>query len=1231
MDLELHLDEEHPLALELASLRAAVERYQHETYTTSLTLQRTSLDASHSLTRLQSLERENAALHSELNTLRSTPPPPPSSTHQQTQTINELTLSLRHLSAKLDYTTSSLLEREHQLAEANAEVRRAEKEKEAAYELAARARAREEDVKVRLREVEGKRRVLEEEGRMMDLVVREYADLVRKLEGRGTSLRSSSGSGSSISLGSTANGSIPPSPSPSHTLNEGKTGLVTLLTEFNTETSSLHSEISRLSDELDKVRVELDVEREVGLKERDELAKVRIECDRMKGDDSAAAKVVSRYMKFSQSTTDTLQTSLESLKTRQAATLSTLSTQITSLEHTLTQEKHESSRLRDMLDELTEDISRESYGRRREVALRLKMLGREEGLVEGLRRWVRRGKEELDRVDGDGDEDEEVEKWEVLDSFERVVKSGVAMLESLDGGRGGDGDSSLYREGSGDGEEGMSAGSLGRVLAAESAVGMLVRELEVEMEKRMEVVRRLGELGVGMEGLDGEGLDEGIRDGEIVDEVVRVSGDLSEDTRDGGVIDVVPQDIEVESAARAPPTDEIKEKLDLGLQVDQLGIGGESESLIDLPPASHSSLSKPDISLVQIFLADRPEGFVQGPCPPDMENGDSSVEYPRAAEVGSVRETSVELTIGEGSLDGAVEVTRPNDPVDGNPLIQELLEPSENLLVHPSLVEGSLSTDSSQLDVDSAPTSEPSIPVPAETTVRPPSLPDATIQNTSENTAVDISSIPNTPNRGTLGDVAPSSALISTRPEQPLETSPILGLVSFPEQGQEPPVEERELEGEDLMLGSEEVVVVDGGSVAEDVETPSERSPSSAPATPLLIITEPEPPTSEVFDKALAHTLSPVHAPSPTHTPSLTHTPSATHIPLSEHTARPTQTPSPTPTPPLTSRQAVLLASLLQVKDRYDDLQRSFRNCHLALKDLKSTLSSPSSASSSSMLPLLKTAVGRLDDYNEDTRVELEIRVADEERIVRGYQTLLSVPGAISDEVEWREVEGDVRKFVDGGGDREKVREGFGKKLDDLQNDIAVIKRTFYEIESTPSPSTPSTPSGGWSTWTSGLLGGGGSPSRPATPAKTFGNVMTSPRLRHPNLDGTRKTSASHDSNPADPFGSLGLRIPMPSYVPSPPRPETTTTIRPQIGMNIGIGTPPPGQRQRTISGMYMLGLGSRRSSMVVQKEPVTPTKLSTGVRQISGGQRSVVRKDEVETETETETETEGEEDTDVE
>jgi hypothetical protein len=55
--------------------------------------------------------------------------------------------------------------------------------------------------------------------------------------------------------------------------------------------------------------------------------------------------------------------------------------------------------------------------------------------------------------------------------------------------------------------------------------------------------------------------------------------------------------------------------------------------------------------------------------------------------------------------------------------------------------------------------------------------------------------------------------------------------------------------------------------------------------------------------------------------------------------------------------------------------------------------------------------LARLDDFSKDARVELEIRLADEERIARGYATLLAVPGAITSEAEAQDVERAVHEL----------------------------------------------------------------------------------------------------------------------------------------------------------------------------------------------------------------------------
>ena len=171
-----------------------------------------------------------------------------------------------------------------------------------------------------------------------------------------------------------------------------------------------------------------------------------------------------------------------------------------------------------------------------------------------------------------------------------------------------------------------------------------------------------------------------------------------------------------------------------------------------------------------------------------------------------------------------------------------------------------------------------------------------------------------------------------------------------------------------------------------------------------------------------------------------------------------------------------------------------------------------------------------------------------------------------------------MRAFVEGTGDATVARaQGrFARKRDDLEHDVAALKRAVHELShvhvqapSSPSPSSsssrPATPAS-WTSLAAGLFasasgagagsgggggGGTGSSSRPASPAPTFGAVVTSPRTR-------RAVSASGEASPLAALQQQ-LRIPMPELhhqvapLPSPVR---------------------GGSRARTSSGMYMLGLG---------------------------------------------------------
>jgi len=132
----------------------------------------------------------------------------------------------------------------------------------------------------------------------------------------------------------------------------------------------------------------------------------------------------------------------------------------------------------------------------------------------------------------------------------------------------------------------------------------------------------------------------------------------------------------------------------------------------------------------------------------------------------------------------------------------------------------------------------------------------------------------------------------------------------------------------------------------------------------------------------------------------------------------PVRTPTPVSEPEDPKRQE-LLEKLSNVNSRYDELQKAFRGLpHSSQRAHKVTLFVPQNDT----IGLVRITVQRLDDFNEDTRVELEIRSADEERVAQGFQTLLRVKGAIVNEEEMADIEEKVLAFVEGPKNRSLER-----------------------------------------------------------------------------------------------------------------------------------------------------------------------------------------------------------------
>jgi hypothetical protein len=307
---------DHPLLLELDSLKSAVARFQvtksqftltfhllpfyvqDEAHASAVKLQRCSLDRANTHERAVILERENDWLKAELAILRSNPTP--SHSNSSVEQVQQLTLSLRRLSEKLTLTEDALSKKTAELAQANAELLKARLATENAYELAARARGREEAVMVRETELQWRLKSAEE-AKMISLVaVGEYANLVRSLEAR-------MGLGSTSTLvspdGNKVEGILDKhysgdtlSVALANSLADEKLGFKRLLSKFHSDTAELHRQLGQLRGELEVIKSNHEVERKGAHILHLELAKAQAELHMLKIDDNTAAKMVSRYM-----------------------------------------------------------------------------------------------------------------------------------------------------------------------------------------------------------------------------------------------------------------------------------------------------------------------------------------------------------------------------------------------------------------------------------------------------------------------------------------------------------------------------------------------------------------------------------------------------------------------------------------------------------------------------------------------------------------------------------------------------------------------------------------------------------------------------------------------------------------------------------------------------------------------------------------------------------------------
>lgn len=272
---------------------------QDEAHASAVKLQRHSLDGANAHERAAILQRENDWLKAEIATLRANPVVS-SSSNSTVEQIQQLTLSLRRLSEKLTLTEDALSSKTTELAQTHADLVKARLAVENGYELSARVRGREEAAKIREHELEWRLKRAEEEKKISEVAVGEYADLVRSMEAR-------------IGLGSTSTLVLPDVPKVeedsaencsgvvtgltlANSLVDGKLGLKRLLSEFQSDTEELQRQLSQLRTELEVTKSNHEAERQGTHMLHLELAKAQAELHMLRIDDNTAARMVSRYM-----------------------------------------------------------------------------------------------------------------------------------------------------------------------------------------------------------------------------------------------------------------------------------------------------------------------------------------------------------------------------------------------------------------------------------------------------------------------------------------------------------------------------------------------------------------------------------------------------------------------------------------------------------------------------------------------------------------------------------------------------------------------------------------------------------------------------------------------------------------------------------------------------------------------------------------------------------------------
>ncbi|KAF8337639.1 uncharacterized protein EI90DRAFT_3119084 [Cantharellus anzutake] len=447
----LDVSRAHPLSLELASLKESLAQYQHTAHALSVQLQRAALEKLNAQNEVHILQQTNVFLEREVKLLHTQVERP---SQQPSQIHSDLSLTLLRAQEKTKFLEEALSEhiRNHV---ASRSIRDSLILKVDSLENSlSNAHFREESALQRITVLERETRQACIEKEMADLALTEYADLVRKLEGRTAT------SNEFCSLPLTSHAEVNPT---IQSLTDAHAGLRRLLVDSHQEVDKLHAEIKNLHVTMEKLQANLQAKQGEEQAYQRQITALESRLGLYEAEDGSASQMVEKYMSFSQASTQALQASLELVKSRHSASQNTLHHKIETLELALKGERVLHDSLRQRFDVVAEEISRASFERRREASLRLKLIAREECLAEGLRRIICKLEEavsshSIGSLNADGDH-----------TLRNILRMALALQGSLDG----------------PGSLESSDGSLGRLILAHNTLNEVLSELERESERRL--------------------------------------------------------------------------------------------------------------------------------------------------------------------------------------------------------------------------------------------------------------------------------------------------------------------------------------------------------------------------------------------------------------------------------------------------------------------------------------------------------------------------------------------------------------------------------------------------------------------------------------------------------------------------------------------------------------------------------------------------------------------------